>query len=468
MNKKFKSLITDTLIFALGSVGSKLIVFFLVPLYTSVLTTEEYGTADLVFTFSELLMPIICLAIYNSIIRFGLENKKHPEDTLLCGMLVWVIGCIVSVAMAPILDLYQPIAEWKWYLILHVNASIVLCIAQNYLKIKRLNLRYSIVSIIQTALLAGLNIVLLLFFRLGIQGYLLSNAIASLVSAFLAMVAGNVVSDIRKSKFNKNLLVAMVKYSAPLILNNIAWWIIQSSDKVMIEMFAGAAALGLYTVAARIPSFVNVVVNIFQQAWGISSIVEMDSTNDNEFYSKVFNAYVVLVFSVCIFINSLIKPFMKIYVGAEFYSSWKLAPLLVVSAAAFSAVAAFYGSMYCALKKSINNMLTTLLGAAVNIIMNYIFIQMMGAVGAVLGTLISYFVLALVRVIDVNKYVKISINYWIYGLNCLILITQAVLVTIDFHGLIASIIFGTLFVIVNRSEILMIIKKIINFTVRRG
>lgn len=467
MEGKYKILIKDSLIFALGSFGSKLIVFFLVPFYTTVLTKQEYGTADLVFTFSELLMPIICLAIYNSIIRFGLQDKEHPENSLLCGVLVWAIGCVFSVILVPILEMYNPIAQWKWYLILHVNANIILLISQNYLKVKGLNVRYSMISIVQTAFLAGLNILLLLVFRMGIQGYLLSNALASLLTSILAIIAGNVIEDIHKSRFDKKLLIEMIKYSAPLILNNIAWWIIQSSDKVMIEMYASVASLGLYTVATRIPSFVNVAVTIFQQAWGISSIVEMDSSNDDRFYSEVFNAYVVVIFGVSIFVNTIIKPFMKIYVGAEFFDAWKMAPLLVVSAAAFSAVSAFYGSMYGALKKSINNMLTTLLAAIVNIIMNYYFIHLIGAMGAVLGTLISYFVLALARIIDVNRYVNIFMNYVIYGVNCFIIIIQAVLVTIDFYGTIASALTCVIFAIVNKKEVKLLLHKIKEYILER-
>lgn len=464
---KYRTLVKDTFIFALGSIGSKVIVFFLVPLYTNVLTKAEYGTADLVFTFSQLMMPIISLAIYNAITRFGLQNKDHPENTLLCGMVVWIVGCIVSIMLAPVLELYKPIAEWKWYLILHVNASIAFTIAQDYLKVKNYNLKYSIISIIQTALLACLNILLLVVFKMGVEGYLLSNAMTSLVSAIVAIIAGNVLGDIRHSKFDINLLANMIKYSVPLILNNIAWWFIQSSDKVMIEMYVGAAALGLYTVATRIPSLVNVVVSIFQQAWGISSIVEMDSTNDNNFYSKVFNIYTVLIFGASIVINAIIKPFMKIYVSADFYEAWTMTPILVVSAAAFSAVAAFYGSMYGALKKSINNMLTTVLAACINIVMNYIFIHFIGAMGAVVGTLISYFVLALVRIIDVNRYVKISVNYRVYALNCVLVIADAILITIDFHGFFVSIVTCVIFAVINKTELIMLWDKSLSYVWKR-
>lgn len=456
---RYKDLIKDTFIFALGSFGSKAIVFLLVPLYTNVLTSKEYGTADLVLTFSQLLMPIMCLAIYNAIIRFGLENKEQPENTLLVGVLIWLIGCILLLFFIPLLGWYDAIAPWCWYLYLHVNASILLTLSQMYLKVKGENLKYSIISILQTTILAGLNILLLVFFHSGVKGYLLSNSLANLISALLAIFGGHIIRDLKQAKLDLGLMKNMVCYSAPLIMNNIAWWIIQSSDKIMIEAYVGAAALGLYTVATRIPSLINVVVSVFQEAWNISSIVEMDSTNDESFYSNVFQMYTVGIFFICIAINTIIKPFMKIYVGKTFYDAWRMVPMLVVAAAAFSAVAAFYGALYGALKKSVNNMISTLLAAIVNIVMNYICIYLVGAIGAVIGTLVSYMFLAIFRMFDVNRFLNIYIDYKIYVMNCVLVIIEAILVTVDFHGYMISCLTVCFFVIINRKILNVYIQK---------
>lgn len=209
---KYKKLIKDTFIFALGSIGSKAIVFFLVPLYTNVLTSEQYGTADLVLTFSQLLMPLVCLAVYNAIIRFGLANKDNPENTLLVGLIIWLSGCLVLFLCLPVVSLYKPIAPWKWYLYLHVSSSILFVIAQNYLKVKNQNLKYSIVSILQIVMLAGLNILLLVVYKVGIKGYLLSNVFASFGAAIIAVLIGGIISDVRKARFDKGLLIQMIKY----------------------------------------------------------------------------------------------------------------------------------------------------------------------------------------------------------------------------------------------------------------
>ena len=82
MNNKYKLLLKDTFIFAIGSLGSKVILFFLVPLYTNYLTTAEYGTADLVSTFSTLLVPIVSLSIERAVIRFGMKQGLEKEKVL--------------------------------------------------------------------------------------------------------------------------------------------------------------------------------------------------------------------------------------------------------------------------------------------------------------------------------------------------------------------------------------------------
>jgi hypothetical protein len=120
MNPKFKALIKDTIFFAIGSIGSKLILFFLVPLYTNFLSTSEYGVADLIFTVSQLLIPIFSVVIYSAVLRFGLTEGQSKEDCLLCGYIVLIIGSIICIISTPFMSLYQSIAAWKWYLCIYI------------------------------------------------------------------------------------------------------------------------------------------------------------------------------------------------------------------------------------------------------------------------------------------------------------------------------------------------------------
>ena len=393
---KYKSLLKDTLVFAIGNIGSKAIIFFLVPFYTYYLTPDDYGISDLVFTVTQLAIPCFSLVVFDAVIRFGLSRKERPQDVLLVGLLVWIAGSILTFACTPLFGLYKAVAEWKWFITAYVSISMLVSIEQNYLKARNRNLLFSIICILQTLSLAGLNILLVAHYRLGIRGYLLSYLGSAIIAATLATVAGGVIPELKKAHFEKALAVQMIAYSSPLILNNVSWWVIQSSDKFMLESMVSKAALGIYTVASRIPSLISVFVTIFQQAWGISSIKEMDSSNDSGFYSSVFTLYSFIAFLGCVVLCAVIKPFMDLYVQSESYGEvWRYVPLLLASAA-FSALAGYCGSMYGALKKSVNNMLSTVLAAIINIVVNYVTILYFGIWGAMIGTVTAYLVLAFV------------------------------------------------------------------------
>ena len=102
MNKKVGVLIEDVLVFALGRVGSRVILFFLVPIYTNYLTTEEYGLADLVYTTAELIRPILSVVIYTAVIRFGLMKENNSAEVLKAGIFVGVVGTFLTIVITPL------------------------------------------------------------------------------------------------------------------------------------------------------------------------------------------------------------------------------------------------------------------------------------------------------------------------------------------------------------------------------
>ena len=453
--EKYIRLIKDTLVFALGSLGSKIILFLLVPLYTNYLTTTEFGTAELVFTFSQILIPFVSLVIFDAVIRFGLQKDKKTEEVLFCGIIVWILGTLVTIIITPVFSLYPAITEWKWYLCAYTSISILLPILMNYLKTVDENKVYAFISVLQTLFLAGLNLLFLVCMRIGVAGYLISNIGAMLSACVLVIVIEKIPKKIKGTKLNKTLLKEMVTYSAPLVLNNVSWWIIHSSDKIMIEIMIGASALGVYSVSTKIPSLINVFISIFSQAWGISSIREVESTNDKDFYSDVLKVYSFFVYFTCISILTISKPFMMVYVGSDFNEAWRYVPLLLLSAT-FSAIASYYGTMYSVLKKSVHNMRSTLVGAVINVLVNYLMIKQIGLIGAAVGTVIAYFVIMILRMLDIHQMMEIKLNKRQFRWNCAIVTFQAVAVTLDFKVYLISCLCMAAFVFNNYEQIIQL------------
>lgn len=429
---RYLQLIKNVGIFGIGTLGSKLILFFLVPLYTNILSQDEYGIAELVITVSQLVMPFVSLGIYEGMFRFGLEDSSKRCDAYLNATITFTFGSIITIAITPLFSFYKGISNWKWYMCAYVIASLASATNLNYLKLKDKNKLYSVLNILQALMLVGCNVLLLVVIKAGIKGYLISTIASTGIVALLAFVLGKIYHDLSVAHFDKEYMKKMVIYSAPLIINSVSWWIIHSSDKIMIEWMLNAAVLGIYTAAAKIPSLLNVVITIFNQAWRISSIKEYDESNDTNFYSKVFKYYFIAIFGACIFLNTFIRLFMKYYVGNEFFDAWRYVPILLLSAA-FSAFSAFAGTLFEALKNSKAIMSTTLISGAVNIFVNLIMIPIVGAYGAAIGTLTAYVVISFLRMTGVKK--KIDIDYSIKKFLAVVIITsvQTAFITLDIY-----------------------------------
>lgn len=452
MNWKYKSLLKDSVIFAIGNMGSKLILFLLVPLYTNFLTTEEYGISELIFSLAQLIVPFLTLSINEAILRFGLINNRYQKDVILNGAIVFLISSFVALLITPCFQYYSAISKWRWYLSLYVISFSATLIFTHYLKAKEQNKLFAIVCIIQTAALAILNVILIVVLRIGIKGYLISNIVAHFIAAGISFYAGDITSDLKKAHFDKSLFKDMIVYSSPLVLSGISWWIIHSSDKIMIEKMIDPSSLGIYTVATKIPSLLNVVITIFSQAWGISSIKEIESTKETGFFNNIFSAYSLLLFLASILLIAIIKPFMKIYVGADFSNAWVYVPFLLVSAV-FFAITAYFAALFAALKKSLTNMISTLIAATTNIVINYFGIKMFGLWGAVMGTVSAYVVMVCIGVFVVRKSINLKINYISLILNTCLLLASAFFGSFSDNSMIYSVGIIIIFIAFNYSRI---------------
>ena len=112
---KYKRLAGDTLLFAIGNLGSKLILFLLVPLYTNYLTKAEYGTAELIYTASNLIMPVTSMVIFDAVLRFMLDKNIDRKSVILNAGIVFIGGSLVALLLAPLVGLYPSLSEWKWF-----------------------------------------------------------------------------------------------------------------------------------------------------------------------------------------------------------------------------------------------------------------------------------------------------------------------------------------------------------------
>ena len=157
-----KYLLKNTLIFTIGNIGSKLITFFLIPLYTGVLSTAEYGITDLINTISVVLVPLITLNISEAVMRFALDKDADKDKISQIGTMILLIAAIIGIIIIPICSLFKQVADYRIYVYFYIISSAACQLYLADLRGKELLIQYSIGNIVLTLFTALFNVLFLL------------------------------------------------------------------------------------------------------------------------------------------------------------------------------------------------------------------------------------------------------------------------------------------------------------------
>lgn len=404
---RYKNLWGNTVIFAVGNLGSKLISFLLVPFYTFVLTKQEFGTVDLITTTMNMLLPIITLSIFDAVFRFSLDRNMDEHEILSNGFFISLTTLIAGALLIPLLIMMNVSHPIYIYLLLFTGAfsSLFLNFSRAIGRVKL----FAVAGIIGTLIIAITNVIFLLILNLKIEGYLLSIILSNIIVTVYLLISTRAFAKIRWNLVNKKLIKRMLLYSMPLIPNSFSWWVNTSADRFFILFFIGASANGIYAVASKIPSVLNILNQIFFQSWQMSAVQEYDSSDAQKFYSDIFNYYQSFQFLIISGFLVILKPLMKIIVSPTYYGSWKYIPFLLL-AVLYSSLSGFIGTTYTAAKHTNKILITTMIGSIVNIVFGFILVPVLGLQGASLSGCLSFFIVLVIRLIDSKNIIPITVD----------------------------------------------------------
>lgn len=414
MNTAYKKLGSNILMFAISSFGTKVIGFLLVPLYTNFLTTTEYGTADMLYTILSIILPVFSLDIADGVIRYVLDNSYNASSVLFVAMKVILQG---SLALFLLLCGIRAIGwlsvpdQYYGFLFLNFVFTSLYNTFVNYLKGKEQIRDLVIAGLMCSLLNAGCNILFLTKFCMGVNGYLLAHVISvAMPMIYLLICAGRYgYLSLYKIHIDRNLEKEMFLYSAPLILNGLAWWINNSIDRVFVTFICGMGANGLLAVSYKIPSVLSMLQAIFNQAWSLSAIKEFDRKDRDGFIGNVYSYYgcaMTLCSSAILLVNVYLA---KILYANEFFVAWQYTGMLVI-ANLFGGMSVCISGVFNAVKDTKTLAMTTAMGGIVNAILNAILIPLIGVQGAVIATMVSNLVVWVWRMYKVRFHMKLNIH----------------------------------------------------------
>ena len=408
---KGKDLAKNTAMVSIGKICTQLITFLLLPVYTAVLSNEEYGLVDLLNTLTSLLLPIVTLQIEQGIFRYLIDCRENNEKqiklitTIIRFMIIQSIACIVIfLCVSPFIH-----NEYKYFLMANLLMGIFSSLLLQICRGLGDNATYAIGSFITGAFTVVLNVIFIVAFRWGAYGMLGATAISNFICAVYIFLKRKIYKYIKPKQFDKKILKEIIKYSVPLIPNMISWWIVSASDRTIISAVIGIAQNGIYSAANKFSGVFTTLYSVFNLTWTESASININSEDRDEFFSKILDFVIRFFGSLCLGTIAVMPFVFNILINEKFAEAYYQIPILILGSV-FNILVSFVGSIYVAKKLTKEIAKTSVISAVINIFVNIVLIKSIGLYAASISTVIAYALMFIYRWIDVKKYVKFNVN----------------------------------------------------------
>ncbi|WP_338854342.1 lipopolysaccharide biosynthesis protein [Clostridium perfringens] len=421
MEKK-SNLAKNTVLLSLGTIMTKGINLAMIPLFSSWLSTKDYGAFDIVCTYVSLLIPFITLANSEAIFRFAVDKTtiKEKSKYITAGLSINLVNSMIVTII--LLTVYLLTG---WELAIPFMVLLFSELFNNYLMggmraIKKLDV-YSFSSVFTTLGIAVSVTLLVRYLNLGLQGMIYGYAIGYILGEVYLVIRTSFWKYLDFKAVDFFTIKQLIKYAFPLIPNNISWWFINVSDRTLISMFLGVAANGVYAIAYKIPNLCASIFNVFSVSWQEAAIDLVREESRNDYYNKIYNNTITIMISLCGGLLALNYFLFEFVFDARYFEAKLYSPILITSVI-FGSLTQYFGGIQISLKRPKENGVSTVLGAIINVIIDLALIKFIGLYAAALSTLIANVFITIYRYIvlkediyfKLEKKTFVCIVYYIY------------------------------------------------------
>lgn len=447
INNSSQKIFNNSLLYALGTVLSKAVGFFLVPIYTYNLTNEAYGAATTITSFISTFGVVVILALRAAMIRFyndyTEEKRRRFVGTivtfvLLNAAVLCTVLCLLNRWYMPFLFKGMDFFPCVFWGVLSLGAEGVYLVYQSLLQAKQDGKGYSLNSIIYLFFHGLTVVVFVAFLKLEALGVVLAsfvtNACFAIYGLWSMLRRRYMVLCIDGAELKKSL-----KYSLPILPHNLANDLNNYSVKLIIGQFLGYALSGLYTLASQFATIVNLVqssVNLAFRPWFIE---QMQSGNEGRGQIKHMSCMIMALFSFCaVGVALYSKEIVIIMAEKTFEDAWQMVPVFIlVQLISFIYYSHVQTLMYN-LRMSKFTAVCSFTGLGVNVGVSLLLVESLGVYGILIGQLASKIALSTLAVIMSNKAenVDFGLGRMIgYILVTAVLIGAGFLVSLRWEGL---------------------------------
>ncbi len=412
-----KRFFKESLIYGLSTYIQKFIGVFLLPLYTALLTPEDYGILDLLGTVAIISIYLVVSGTDSSL-SYYFFRKEHTEErpvmvssTLIIRLTFASAAFIIVGLLSHKLTFLIFGKDYSLFLILTGISLAVQSVYSFFTDLIRFEKRpwvFTLVSVSNLLVNIGLNIYFILILKKGVWGAIMASVIS------YGLMAGFTIYYVFKRygfHFSGTWAKKILAYGSPLIGTAFAVWILTTTDRYFLAHYRNIADIGIYAVGFKLASFLGLVSGALQMAWSPYAMDIQYEPNAKKIYAKVFFIYFVVNILAVFFISMFSIDILKVFTQPAYYSAKAVVPFLCMSVVFFSGY--FIVSIGIAItKKAQHTIWITLTAAAVNIVMNFLLTSTIGAVGAALSIMTANFLIFLLTLSVSQKLYPVDYGYF--------------------------------------------------------
>ncbi len=402
--------IKDGAIYGAATLLARGVHVLLIPVYTRILSPSEFGISDVLLTLIALVDIVISLEISQALMRFFPDARVGPDKDALVSSSFWFIALGHLLVVACLAPFSTQISQMLFGTIEYSLSVLVTIITVFFYGLYNLTtmvlrarlqaLHFSISSFAFAAVSSLGTILFVIVFNLAVTGILLGNLIGYLIAAGLALyyARGNYTRSV-----NFPELRSLLRFSAPLVPSSLGYFLTFYMNRFALNFLLTAGDVGLYAVAYRLASPVNMVMNSLSSSLTPLIYSHYRSEKTPAALAQIFR----LVTAGCLMIILLLSVFanevLRLMTTAEYYSAVNIIPYIAVSAA----LAGFYiftPGLFITNETWLISAINVGTGI-LNIGLNFVLIPMLGLTGAALATCLAMLVnLAVTMVFSQKRY----------------------------------------------------------------
>lgn len=401
---RLKRLSLQSAIYTFGDLLNRAFGLLLIPIYTSYLTPDDYGILAITSTIASVLAILSMQSLESALTRFHYDYADRASQRNFHGA-IWILMLICALVMVVLSSTVgRPIFGWLFpdvpyvpYIRLAVwttfftNISYVLL--KSLLRVRERPTTFSILNI----LVFLVNTAFVIYFVVGRQGGAQGNLIGRLLAA-MALAAPFIIFYFRDASLHWSWKTAKesLRFSLPLLPHLLSLWVLNVSDRIILQRYVPLAEVGIYSLGYQIASILQLLAFSVTNAWSPFFYKTAGEPGAPRMLSRFSTYYMLLIVFLGTGIAALAQDMLLIVASnPEYYAAYQVVPWVVMGFVMRGFYFLFVTALYY--RKQVRALPFVTIGAGVlNIGLNLLTVPIYGYMAAAVNTFVAYAVQAAV------------------------------------------------------------------------